>query len=151
MFGCHGNQHFGPICPKALCSHPGCYVCTGYQQLQWWYDQKWIAWRHHFPHNKCMGKIYKCSRTANSVVSGPIWLKFKLVRDFIHVLVTCKYKKDQIKNNQEKVDIVFPIISQWRLSVYMESKVFIWSAQNLMQLSPTQKMILRNLLSGTLF
>ena len=30
------------------------------------------------------------------VVSGPIWPKFELVRDFMHVLVTCKYKKDRI-------------------------------------------------------
>ena len=25
------------------------------------------------------------------VVSSPIWPKFELVRDFMHVLVTCKY------------------------------------------------------------
>ena len=43
-------------------------------------------------------------KAANSVVSDPIWLKFELVRDFMHVLVTCKYKKDQIKNNREKVE-----------------------------------------------
>ena len=35
----------------------------------------------------------------NSVVSGPIWPKFEFVRDFMHVPVTCKYKKDRIKNN----------------------------------------------------
>ena len=44
---------------------------------------------------------------ANSVVRGPIWPKFKLVRDFMHVRVTCKYKKDRIKNNQEKVETSF--------------------------------------------
>ena len=52
-----------------------------------------------FPHYK--------SRAANSVVSGPIWPKFELVRDFLHVLVTCKYKKDQIRNNREKVETSF--------------------------------------------
>ena len=33
----------------------------------------------------------------------------------MHVLVTYKYKKDQIKKNQPRKggDIVFPIISQW--------------------------------------
>ena len=31
------------------------------------------------------------SRAYNSVVSGPIWQKFELVLDFLHVLVTCKY------------------------------------------------------------
>ena len=46
----------------------------------------------------------------------------------MHVLVTCKFKNDQIKNNQEKVDIIFPIISQWGLSVAMETRVLIQSA-----------------------
>ena len=39
------------------------------------------------------GKIFRGSRAANSVVIGPIWPKFELVRDFMHVLVTCKYNK----------------------------------------------------------
>ena len=44
---------------------------------------------------------------ANSIDSGQIWLKFELVLDFMHVLVTCKYKKYQIKNNREKVTTSF--------------------------------------------
>ena len=60
-----------------------------------------------FSHYKSMGKFFRCSRAANSVVSGPIWWKFELVRDFMHVLVTCKYKKDPIKNNREKVETSF--------------------------------------------
>ena len=36
--------------------------------------------------------IFRRSRVANSVVSVSIWPKFELVRDFMHVLVTCKYK-----------------------------------------------------------
>ena len=61
-----------------------------------------------FSHYKSMGNILDL-RAAKSVVSGPIWLKFKLVQDFMHVLVTCKYmyKKDRIKNNREKVDTSF--------------------------------------------
>ena len=43
-----------------------------------------------FSHYKSMG-IFFSSRAANSVVSGPI----------------CKYKKDQIKHNQEKVETSF--------------------------------------------
>ena len=42
-----------------------------------------------------------------SILSGPIWPKFELVRDVMHVLVTCKYKKDRIKNNREKVKTSF--------------------------------------------
>ena len=48
----------------------------------------------------------------------------------MHVLVTCTYKKDRIKNNREMIeaDIVFPIISQWGLSVAMETRVLTQSA-----------------------
>ena len=53
------------------------------------------------------GKNFRRSRAANFVVSGPIWPKFELVRDFMHVLVICKYKKDRIKNNREKVEKSF--------------------------------------------
>ena len=55
-----------------------------------------------------------------------MWPKFKLVRDFMHAFITCKYKKDRIKNNQEKVETSFS--SQWGLSVAMETRVLIQSA-----------------------
>ena len=53
------------------------------------------------------GKFFRHSRAANSVVSSPIWPKFELIQDFMRVLVTCKYKKDRIKSNQEKVETSF--------------------------------------------
>ena len=59
-----------------------------------------------FSYYKSMGNV-EISKAANSVVSGPIWPKLELIRDFIHVLVTCKYKKDRIKNNREKVETSF--------------------------------------------
>ena len=65
-----------------------------------------LAWRHHFPIIS-LWKFFRCSRAANLIVGGPIWPKFEFVRDFMHVLVTCKYKKDQIKNNREKVETPF--------------------------------------------
>ena len=47
----------------------------------------------------------------------------------MHVLITCKYKKDRIKNKQEKVATSFStIIGQWELSVAMETRVLIQSA-----------------------
>ena len=47
----------------------------------------------------------------------------------MHVLVTCKYKRDRIKKQPRKGgDIVFPIISQWGLSVAIETRVLIQSA-----------------------
>ena len=39
----------------------------------------------------------------SSVVSGRIWPKFELIQDIMHVLITCKYEKDPIKNSRENV------------------------------------------------
>ena len=36
---------------------------------------------------------WECSRAYNSIASGSIWPKFELIRDFMFVLVICKYKK----------------------------------------------------------
>ena len=60
-----------------------------------------------FSHYKSMGNFLRRSRAANSIFSSPIWPKFKLVRDFMHALVTWKYKKDRIKSNREKVETPF--------------------------------------------
>ena len=54
-------------------------------------DKKW--WR----------RFFRRSRAANSIVSGGIWPKFKLIQAFMHVLITCKYEKDPIKNSRENV------------------------------------------------
>ena len=46
----------------------------------------------------------------------------------MHVFVTCKYKKDRIKNNRKNMETSFsPIISQCGLSVAMETRVLIQS------------------------
>ena len=34
---------------------------------------------------------------------GRIWLNFKLIQALMHVLITCKYEKDPIKNSRENV------------------------------------------------
>ena len=67
-----------------------------------------LAWRQQFPFISLWG-IFRRSRAAYTVVSGsgPIWPKFELVWDFMHSLVTCKYKKDRDKNNREKVETSF--------------------------------------------
>ena len=57
----------------------------------------------------------------------------------MQILVTCKNKKDQIKKEKKREkggDIVFPIISQWGISVAMETRVLIQLPQNLMQPFP---------------
>ena len=47
--------------------------------------------------------FFRRSRAANSVVGGPIWPKFELIQDIMHVLITCKFEKDRINSNGEKV------------------------------------------------
>ena len=50
-----------------------------------------------------MGVFFRHSRADNSVVGGPIWPKFELVRDIMDVLVTYKFKMDLINSDLEKV------------------------------------------------
>ena len=50
-----------------------------------------------------MGVFFRRSRAVNSVVGGPIWPKFKLVRDIMHFLVTYKFEMDLINSDREKV------------------------------------------------
>ena len=52
---------------------------------------------------KVYGIFFICSRAANSVVRGRIWPNFELIQALMHIIVTCKYEKDPIKNIQENV------------------------------------------------
>ena len=81
-------------------------------------------WRHHFP----PFSQWERSRAYNSVVSGPIWQKFELVWDFMHVLVTCKYRKDRIKTTEKRWRHCFPHYKSMGVSVAMETRVLIQSA-----------------------
>ena len=45
----------------------------------------------------------KWSRAANSAVHGWIWPNYKLVRDIMDVLHTCKNEEDPIKNEGARV------------------------------------------------
>ena len=56
--------------------------------------------------------------------SSRIWPNFELIQALIHVLMTCKYEKDPIKNSGEKCDdIVFPIISLWFFFSYAQGQL----------------------------
>ena len=55
-----------------------------------------------FSHYKSMGNFSDAQGEPNSVGSGPIWPKFKLVRDFMPVLFTYKFEKNLIKKTTEK-------------------------------------------------
>ena len=66
--------------------------------------------------------------TCNSVVSGQIWPEFDLIQALMHVPITCKYQKDRIQNNQEKVETPFHallVFGGYRLDVQGQ-KTPIW-------------------------
>ena len=46
--------------------------------------------------------ILRLSKADNSVVGTPVWLKFELLLDIMHVLYTYEFKMDQINSNREK-------------------------------------------------
>ena len=52
---------------------------------------------------KWKDQFFRRLRAANSVVRGQIWPNFKLIQALMYVIITCKYEKDPIKNNREKV------------------------------------------------
>ena len=45
-------------------------------------------------------------------MGGPIKPKFELVRALMHVIIACKYEKDQMRNNREKVET--PYLLPWK-------------------------------------
>ena len=95
-----------------------------------------LAWRQHFP-ILSVWEFFRRSRAANSIGSGQIWPKFELVREFMHVLVSCKYKKDRIKSNREKLETSFSPL-QVNGGFLLPRKPEFWSnlPHNLMQPFP---------------
>ena len=55
---------------------------------------KALEWTQHFPHYNSMVAME---------TSGRIWPDFELIQALIHVLITCKYEKNPIKNSGENV------------------------------------------------
>ena len=86
-----------------------------------------LTWRQHFSHYKSMGIFLDAQGqlTPSSVVrSGHNSYSFKIL---------CMPSLPALKGSDRKQarkggDIVFPIISQWGLSVAMETRVLIQSA-----------------------
>ena len=52
---------------------------------------------------KVYENFFRCSRAANSVIGSLIWPKFELIQDIMQFLITCKFEKDRINSNGEKV------------------------------------------------
>ena len=55
---------------------------------------KTLVWKQHFPHYNSMVAME---------TSGRIWPNFELIQALIHVIITCKYEKNPIKNSGENV------------------------------------------------
>ena len=55
---------------------------------------KALEWTQHFPHYNSMVAMETSRR---------IWPNFELIQALIHVLITCKYEKNLIKNSGENV------------------------------------------------
>ena len=87
-------------------------------------------WRHPFSHYKPMGIF---SRAAYSAVGGLIRPKFELVRALMHVIVTCKYEKERMKNSREKVETPLLFFFIITLSVTIETGSWIWLNFKLIQ------------------
>ena len=68
---------------------------------------KVLEWSQHFSHYKSTGIFSRRSRAANSYIPGRILPNFKPIRDFMVVLVTCKNKEEQIKNEGARVVTIF--------------------------------------------
>ena len=81
-------------------------------------------WKHQF---------FRHLRAASSVVRGRIWPNFKLIQALMYVIITCKYEKDPIKNNREKVATLFFKKRIITLSVAMETSGRIWPNFELIQ------------------
>ena len=47
--------------------------------------------------------FFRLSMADNSAVGDPIWPKFELLLDIMHVLDTYKFKMDWINSNREKL------------------------------------------------
>ena len=79
-------------------------------------------WKHQF---------FRRLRAASSVVRGRIWPNFKLIEALMYVIITCKYEKDPIKHNREKV--ATPFFQIITLSAAMETSGRIWPNFELIQ------------------
>ena len=77
------------------------------------------------------GIFSRRSRAANSVVHGPISPNFELIQALMYIIVTCKYKMNQIKNFRENV--MTPFFTTVTLSGAMETSGRIWPNFELIQ------------------
>ena len=89
-------------------------------------------------HSRAQVNFFQRSRACNSETLGPILPKFELGRDWLSSL-PASMKKILLKWPRKVGDTVFPIISQWDLSVAIETRVLGWPASNLYVGNPPLK------------
>ena len=102
--------HLSPMCQgqisfQKIQTHPSFNACSCYMKVSKGSNQKQQRKSGNtiFPFIRSIGVFLRRSRAANSVVGGPIWPKFKLIHNIMHVLVTSKFEKDRININRDYV------------------------------------------------
>ena len=92
--------HLSPMCQgqisfQKIQTHPSFNACSCYMKVSKGSNQKQQRKGGNtiFPIIRSIGVFLRRSRAANSVVGGPIWPKFELIHNIMHVLVTSKLKK----------------------------------------------------------
>ena len=96
---------------------------------------KQVAQRATIAHLRAIIKIwglFRCSRAANSTVSGPIWLKFDLIQNIMYVLITCKSKKIIGSIAPEKM---------WKYQFFRHSRIATCNSVVSIQIWPKFKLI----------
>ena len=102
--------HLSPMCQgqisfQKIQTHPSFNACSCYMKVSKGSNQKQQrkSGKTIFPIIRSIGVFLRRSRAANSVVGGPIWPKFELIHNIMHVLVTSKFEKDRININRDYV------------------------------------------------
>ena len=102
--------HLSPMCQgqisfQKIQTHPSFNACSCYMKVSKGSNQKQQRKSGNtiFPIIRSIGVFLRRSRAANSVVGGPIWSKFELIHNIMHVLVTSKFEKDRININRDYV------------------------------------------------
>ena len=102
--------HLSPMCQgqisfQKIQTHPSFNACSCYMKVSKGSNQKQQRKSGNtiFPIIRSIGVFLRRSRAANSVVGGPIWPKFEVIHNIMHVLVTSKFEKDWININRDYV------------------------------------------------
>ena len=102
--------HLSPMCQgqisfQKIQTHPSFNACSCYMKVSKGSNQKQQRKSGNtiFPIIRSIGVFLRRSRAANSVVGSPIWPKFELIHNIMHVLVTSKFEKDRININRDYV------------------------------------------------